>query len=214
VTLIDPTDLAQLQAKAPDLWALAHEAGVTFSHVQQDGAVALKELRDEFSRSVVRSTIMSSATAYLAKTGAALNLAAADFPGLQTGELYALRRDLEGVPPTKPARSLAPISSGAMAGLAHALLRLKGGVPNGSYYDLGAETVRVVNGSGQCLEQMKDMFDEAPSAATATTVIAAGAVSLHLPSRLATTPDPGNLIRPAAASKWIGLDQAIGEMAL
>ena len=35
ITVIDPSTSAQLEAKAPQLWALAHSAGIEFNHVQE-----------------------------------------------------------------------------------------------------------------------------------------------------------------------------------
>lgn len=69
VTLVDPGDAALLQAKAPDLWALAHRDGVALTHVQQSGASVLDELRQGFSLGILRRVLRAGCQLFEAETG-------------------------------------------------------------------------------------------------------------------------------------------------
>jgi hypothetical protein len=98
----------QLQAKAPDLWNLAHADHVTFTHVQQDGAQFLDELRRAYSRSFLRKVIRAGVGVFEAETGMACVPQWLEVPDHGSQVLYDLRRDAEGVPHTLPARQKSP----------------------------------------------------------------------------------------------------------
>ncbi|MGH3428117.1 MAG: hypothetical protein ACRDQZ_11225, partial [Mycobacteriales bacterium] len=71
VTVIDLSNSAQLEAKAPDLWALAHAPDVTFNHVSEDAEVVLDELHRSFSKAYLRTLLNSGKAAVEAERGAA-----------------------------------------------------------------------------------------------------------------------------------------------
>jgi hypothetical protein len=70
VYLVDPANAAQLQDKAPNLWAWAHGAGITFHHCPESGRDFLDELRRRWSKVFVSRLIDDSTPTYTAFFGA------------------------------------------------------------------------------------------------------------------------------------------------
>lgn len=214
VTVIDLLTDAQLEAKAPALWAVAHRPGIEFYRVIQDGAQALAELRLAFSKGIVRSTMMTGLAAFQARMGKPYNLDEVEFPGLDIQQLYELRKDLEGSSPSEFSKSSSRIDNASIAALMHMLLREKGAVLDRSGYNLGAASIRVVNGAGKALESMREKFDEAPLAIDRNTVVAAGATRLNLPASVVPGATSGSLVRPSHPSRWLDYQEAEAEFGL
>lgn len=213
VTVIDKADATKLQAKAPELWALAHGAGVVFTHVQESGADALDELRKEFSRNYLRGVYASGRVAFEASSGTACEPAWLDAPDFDNEILYGLRRDAEGVPAGEPATRSTP-SGCEVVGVFHLLLKQAGAVPNALGYDLNGSSIRVVNGAGSVLSQIQTRFVEAPTLAPTDLVVAAGATDLPLPGSFLRPGHAGNFIRPAARGRWYDFEAARTELGI
>lgn len=213
VTVIDLADAATLQAKAPDLWALAHGPLVQFSHVQESGADALAELRKAFSQNYLRGVLAAGKPAFEAMVGAACDPAWLEPPDLDNEALYGLRRDSEGVPAGQPANRPRPIQCDIL-GVFHLLLRRAGAAPTALGYDLAGRSVRVVNGAGAVLSQLRDKFAEAPAVAPTDVVVAAGATHLPLPGSIVRPGAAGSFIRPSGMGEWYDLDGARAELGI
>jgi hypothetical protein len=71
VIVVDKASTEQLEAKAPDLWALAHSKQVRFAHVQESGADFLDQLRRAFSRAYLRKVLRAGKNAFEAEVGVA-----------------------------------------------------------------------------------------------------------------------------------------------
>lgn len=213
VTVIDLADAATLQTKAPGLWALAHGPGVVFTHVQESGAEALDELRKDFSRNYLRGVYAAGRVAFEASSGVDCDPAWLDPPDFDSDTLYGLRRDAEGVPAGEPATRLRP-SQCEVVGVFHLLLKQAGAVPNALGYDLNGSSIRVVNGAGSVLSQIRARFVEAPTLATTDFVVAAGATSLPLPGSVVRPGHVGSFIRPAAQGQWYDLVGARAELGI
>ena len=213
VTVVDPSDAAALQTKAPDLWALAHGAGVVFTHVQESGADALAELRKEFSRNYLRGVSAAGRAAFETSSGVACDPIWLDPPNFDNETLYGLRRDAEGIPSGQPATRSKP-SQCEVVGTFHLMLRRAGAthVPTG--YDLGGRSIRVVNGAGSALSQIRTRFVEAPTIAPTDIVVAAGATNLPLPGSVVRPGHAGSFMRPAALGNWFDLDGALVELGI
>lgn len=93
VTVIDPSTLANLQAKAPNLWTKLNGLSRTFEHVQASGADALEELRTAYSKSWARRYYALGEKLVQAAGIAAVEKA--PFDALVGEHLYDLRRDAE-----------------------------------------------------------------------------------------------------------------------
>jgi hypothetical protein len=213
VTVVDPTDAATLQTKAPDLWTLAHGAGVVFTHVQESGADALSELRREFSRNYLRGVSAAGRSAFEASRAVACDPLWLDPPDFDNETLYGLRRDAEGVPFGQPAVRAKPRGC-EVVGAFHLMLRQAGATYSPTGYDLGGRSIRVVNGAGSTLSHIRSRFVEAPSIAPTDIVVAAGATDLPLPGSVVRTGHAGSFMRPAALGNWFDLDGAVVELGI
>src|SRR5208337_2020180 len=102
VVVVDPSDPAQLAAKAPVLHALGLRAKSRFCHVQQSGSVFLEHLRMEFSRGFVRTVLHAGRDAYADLAGVPADPAWLESASTDTETLWSMRRDLEGCRPNQP----------------------------------------------------------------------------------------------------------------
>lgn len=213
VTVIDLADAAMLKAKAPDLWALAHGEGVTFTHVQESGAAALDDLRKAFSTNYLKTVLAAGRTAFEEMTGVACLPAWLEIDDFDTTTLYGLRRDAEGVPTGKPATQARP-SQCEVLGVFHLLLRQAGAVQTPQGYTYGGRSVRVVNGAGGALSKLKIQFAEAPVIDSADVVVAAGAIDLPGPANVIRGGKVGNFVRPASGANWFDLAGGRAELGI
>jgi hypothetical protein len=211
VTVIDPFGTEQLQQKAPQLWALAHQVNVTFTHIQESGADALDELRRAFSESYLRQVLASGKSAFEAEIGSVCEPTWLNVAGLDSESLYSWRRDAEGVPVGRPARANLPTTDEAL-GYFHLLLRRAGAVQGQAWYSFGGRQIRVINGAGSFLSTVAARFVEPPSVPAAELCIAVGASDLGLPGNVLRAGAAGSLVRPATTSKWLTLEQARVEL--
>ena len=213
VTVIDNADAAVLEQKAPQLWAIAHGAQVTFTHVQESGADALDELRKVFSTNYLKAVLDAGRIAFEQATGVDSQPEWHEIPDFNTDVLYALRRDAEGVPAGKPA-TLATPGQCEILGTFHLLLRQAGAVATPEGYRLNGRTIRVVNGAASVLSQIKGRFVEAPAVTPTDFVVAAGAVSLPVPGNVVRVGRIDDFIRPAQAATWLDVAAARVELGI
>lgn len=213
VTLVDPSPIADLEAKAPALWTLAHGEGVTLTHVQESGADVLDELRRGFSVNYLRAMLAAGRNAFEQSSGVACDPAWLTVEAYDSETLYNLRRDAEGVPAGRPARRARPEICEVL-GAFHLLLRSAGATPTPEGYEHAGRSVRVVNGAGAVLSQLRSRFSEAPSIAQADLVIAPGATNWAVPGNVVREGRPRDFMRPAPANNWYDLEGGRAELGL
>ena len=211
LTVIDLSGAADLEQKAPDLWLLAHQPHVVFTHVQESGADALDELRRAFSENYLRQVLAAGRAAFEAATGAACDPTWLYVAGLDSESLYDWRRDAEGVPAGRPAMTNRP-RNGEALGYFHLLLRRAGAAQNAYGYTLNGRRIRVINGAGLILSSVAANFVEAPALSSADVFAAVGAVDLGLPANVVRPGTPGSVMRPAAGGEWFTFEQAQAEL--
>ena len=211
VIVVDPSETAQLEQKAPDLWAVSHAANVTFIHVQESGADVLDTLRRAFSRNYIRQMLAAGREAIESELHAPINPAWAEVPDVDAETLYGWRRDAEGVPGGSPATAKHPINAETV-GYFHLLMRRAGAQHHAEGYEIGGRTVRVVNGAGALLNVMRSKFLEAPVIPSADIVVAAGATDVGVPADIVRRGRVGHLIRPAARGEWLDVARARAEL--
>lgn len=213
VTLVDPSPIAALEEKAPALWTLAHGEGVTFSHVQESGAAVLDELRQGFSVNYLRGMLAAGRTAFEQSSGAPCDPAWLAVETYDSETLYHLRRDAEGVPAGRPATRAKPEQCEVL-GAFHLLLRSAGAIQTPEGYLHAGRSVRVVNGAGAVLSQLRGRFAEAPAIARSDVVIAPGATDWAMPNNVVREGRPGDFVRPAPANNWYDLERGRAELGL
>jgi hypothetical protein len=211
VTVVDLLPADQLEQKAPDLWALAHEPHVAFKHVQESGADVLDELRHAFSTNYLRKIFAIGRTAFEKAAGVACDPAWLEVANFDCETLYGWRRDAEGVPSGRPASMKRPGEWEAL-GYFHLLLRRAGAEQHAEGYRMHGRTIRVINGGAAVLSQLRSRFIEAPITVTADVVVAVGATDLGLPENVIRRGRPGDLVRPAAGGLWFDVQGARAEL--
>jgi hypothetical protein len=143
VTIIDPASTADLEAKAPNLWAKLSGAGVPFVHIKASGADALHELRTEFSKVYARK-FFAFGKPFITAAGGTYDAAVIELDTWSCEDLYNLRRDAEGIPHNRAARRKEPSPEASTAAFTHFLLVDKRAARHGSTYSHGGKTIRIV----------------------------------------------------------------------
>jgi predicted outer membrane lipoprotein len=212
VTVVDPTPSGVLEAKAPELWDKLTTLSAVFEHVQESGDEVLDDLRVAYSRSWARKFY-----ALGQPLAAAAGIAHSPTPdALTSEELYDLRRDVEGIPYTRAAMLNAPPAAAAEAAFAHIELSNDGAIQAGAWLSHGARTVRIVNGAGRGLSDMREAHKEPPNLEQPDIVLCAGAVDLGVPAKLIATGKGASIVNPApgGGSKWLTRPDARAELGL
>ncbi len=214
VTVIDPAPGADLQAKAPVLWARLNSLSQEFEHIPASGADALEELRTAYSKTWARK--FYSLGEALARAGGPGVSVAAPFDTLTGADLYDLRRDAEGTPYTRAARLKEPRPDAAQAAYVHAILLNAGATTLGAWQQHGGRSIRVVNGAGRGLADVQSSYREPTTMTESDIVVCAGAIDLGVPANLIDPGQGASTIRPkpGGESKWLTLEQALVELGL
>ena len=178
------------------------------------GNDALDELRAAFSKTWGRR-FLNLADPLLQRDGHALapaTLSALD--ALSSDELYDLRRDGEGVPYDRAARTKTPPPEAGPAAHLRALLAQAGATPQGTWYVYNGQRIHIVHGSGQVLGSVSQKYKEPPSVPEADIIVAAGAISAMVPGALISSGSGKSLVRPApgGSSRWLTSEEARKEL--
>ena len=203
VILVDPDTPERLRVKAQDLWAWA-EKQQRFAHVQASGADFLDELRGLYCRSFLNRCLSAATPTYTALSGG--EPATKAIPeNLITEDLFHLRRDMCGQPRGAVATQKRPDLSMAAVGAVHLMLLNQGAVLAGARYRIAQNRIRVVNGAGRILSQVRALFSqEPPSPEEDTTVICAGAIDDGgAPPNILGGTSSATIIRPGSSARWV-----------
>jgi len=213
VTVIDPASDAALQTKAPTLWTNLTTGTAIFQHIQASGADALAELQVAFSR-VWLKKFYALAKPLLEAEGKVYSSIDPDLP---IEHLYDLRRDAEGTPYDRAARSKAPPAHAALAAFFHSLLLQAGAPRQNAWYEYGGKRVRIVQGAGEGINTVRERYKEPPTAIQPDVIVCAGALDLPVPGHLIGSGAGASVVRPSpggAATPWLTLEQARAEFGL
>lgn len=209
VTVIDPSTPADLQAKAPNLWTKLTSLSKMFEHVQASGSDVLDELRTAYSRTWARKFYVLGKTLVQPVAGVE---AEAPFDTLEGEDLYNLRRDAEGIPYDRAATLKNPAETSSLAASVHILLLNAGAVQQGAWLQYSGRTIRVVNGAGKGLENVKAQYKEPMTISQPEIVVCAGAVDLGVPARQIPLGRGESTVRPTpgGSADWMTYEQARG----
>jgi len=162
-------------------------------------------LHRAFSKAYLRKLLNSGKAAVETERSVACDPAWLIPPNLSAADLYALRRDAEGVPSTRPAHLREPMP-GEVLGAFHLLMVSAGAVANSGGYQLNGEQIRVINGANFYLGTLREVFsDEPPGISDATVVVCVGAADVPYPGSVVRTGVPGSVIRGAVTGAWVDL---------
>ena len=210
VTVVDPSPLTDLKAKAPNLWAKLNSLSHAFEHVQMSGADALEELRTAYSKAWARRFYA------LGQAASGTPSPAATPDAMDCDDLYNFRRDAEGVPYNRAATLKAPAPSSAQAALAHRMLLDAGATMQGAWLKHGGQLIRVVNGAGEALATVRKRYNEPTTVPQSEIVVCAGAIELGVPASIIPHGRGASMMRPApgGGARWLTLEDARTELGL
>lgn len=213
VIVIDPSNVNELENKAPKLFELGKRASAGFYHVPISGSDFLNELRRTWSLSYFRR-VLSSGNHYLENEGnPKADERYCEPPEATVKDLWFIRRDLEGVAPNKPCTTSEPHND-PILGCAHVLFRAAGAELDGSHWSLNGSRFRIIRASGQALNDIEKTYSSSESPfASADVTIASGATDLHLNANIARAADTDSVVR-ARPSRFMTLEAAISEFEL
>lgn len=163
VFLAAPASAADLAAKAPELWKWAHGDQVTFIHEAESGDTFLDELRRRVSTVFLNRVFDSAGSTYLGLFGEQPKHNAKQLTGKSSLELYALRRDVTGVPRNRPVRDKDPQPRFDTHSAFHQRLLDHGAEYSAHTYRFGGEVFRLVSGHGQLLSRVRATFADEPA---------------------------------------------------
>jgi hypothetical protein len=215
VIVVDPQSPANLQTKAPALWAWATNADHEFRHAQESGADFLDELRRRISFQFLEGVINNAKASYQAITNNVYARESTFDVNLSTDELYSFRRDIEGIPPTRIARAKAPASGMQLIGTVVMRLVEAGATFEGAEFMLNLKRIRVLQGAGEVLSLIKKKFEAEQSPLAADVVICVGArEDGEAPASIVRGLSASTIIKPATASNWVTDEQAVLDLAI
>ncbi len=213
IYLVDPSPPEDLMAKAPLMWKWANATGVQFHHEQESGAEFLAELRRRYSQAFLTRALNDAKATYQALF-AAEPQPQADFHGVSTGaELYALRRDLTGTPPSKIVREKNPRQEFRAHVAVHQRLMDLGARYQGHTYELSGEVLRLIASPGQMLSEVRRKYSsEPPTQQTAHRIVCVGAIDDPTPSDLVRPDEQPSILRGGVPGTWCTDEQLRGEL--
>jgi len=162
MVLVNPSELASLQEKAPVLSSFSERPHTEFVHVRDSGADFLDALRRGMGERFMKVVLNRGATAYRNISGT-LPANIQDFTGLDTHSLYQWRRDTTCTPPENIVRYKSPDDRMARLGVSHLQLQEMGAVIENDAYRFRGKRVRLVHGAGQYLADVQKAFNRSSS---------------------------------------------------
>jgi len=207
VTVIDPSPSAVLAAKAPLLWARLHDLSGRFEHIPESSETALDQLRTAYSRAWTRRFFTLGA-AVAAQKG--LHVPPSPFETLNGDALYDVRRDAEGEPYSRASTHKSPPQGAAQAAFLYVLMVNAGATPEGPWLSHHGRSIRIINGAGRELAQVRESYKEPGTVPAAEIIVCAGALDFGVPARVVPSGRGASTVRPApgGSSVWWTFDQA------
>jgi len=203
VYLVDPLPADDLKTKAPGLWNWVHRANIVFHHIAESGADFLDELRRLWSRLFLSQLLRAAGSTYQSLFGSASPAPTpAAHEALDSRALYALRRDLTGIPRTKPVRAKTPDDANYIAAAIHHRLLESGAVYSEHQYSFGGRRLRLLSGRGRVLSAAKADFQHEPPIPMVESVICAGAHADPSPAHIVRAVGSPTIVRAGSHVHW------------
>lgn len=211
VVLVNTANAGDLQQKSPELWEWANKA--IFSHVAQSAESFLDELRRRFSRQFFVKVLSLGVPAYQKRFAGEPPDPDAVRPDMTTHDLYALRRDICGVPSTEMPGLKEPGESHSLIGCLHLGLMAVGALLEGSFYNWRERTLRLVNGVGQVLSLVRARFaDESPVMVVDRAICVGADDDGGAPPHLLRPGAVGDIVRHTQSAAWETHDALTDEL--
>ena len=194
VIVVDPSSTEILKWKAPVLFSIGGQISGGFYHVQRSGAEYLNELRHKWPVSYVRCTLTSGIRLLVDAGDKRASENNCEPPAAAADQLWAIRRDIEGLAPSGPCKNREPIDA-ASVGRMIVTLRYAGAVLDGNLWNLNGQRIRVIKASGKALNDFKRVYAGSTSPLSAPDItIASGARDFSLKSDIARSGSPSDVV--------------------
>jgi NAD-dependent SIR2 family protein deacetylase len=207
IIVVDPLPQAELQVKAPELWAWASGLA-NFRHIREKAEVFLGEFRELFSRRLLSRSLKDASDNNPGICGD-FAVVTNSLNALDADDLYALRRDFAGVPSHRVARWKEPDDGKSAVALAHLRMLSSGARLDGStYLTAHAKRVRIVNGRTRAMSSVRVGYTSEPARTPPDDYIVCAGVdsSAGHPSIIPKT--TATIVRPGGAAEWISEEEA------
>ena len=200
VIVVDPSPTDILKGKAPALFSIGGQISGGFYHVQHSGAEFLNELRHKWSVSYMRRTLTSGNQLLVDAGDKRASENNCKPPAADVDQLWAIRRDIEGLAPSDPCKNREPIDA-ASVGRVIVILRHAGAVLDGDCWSLNGQRIRVIKASGKALNDFERVYAGSTSPLSAPDItIASGARDFGLKSDIARSGRPSDVVRNRSTS--------------
>lgn len=214
VLIVNPSDDAELESKAKTLWDWTSGTGITRRIVRASAADFLNELRKLMWINFLNRTLRQSEPAFVQLGGSATaGKYVIPEDALTSDDAYRLRLDSCGVPYRSIARAKRPEVYMKKVGIVQLGLIANGATLSGNRFSLNDKLIRVVNGQGQLLGDMKGCYaDEPAQYPGADLVLCVGATDENMPQSIVRGDPPvGTIVRATAGATWVTED-AVGDL--
>lgn len=216
VTVVDPAPSADLEEKAPALWATL-SALPGFEHVQESSDDALVELRKAFSEVwVTRQSNLGAEIFQDENGGIGASPGNIACPALGVNDLYDLRRDAEGVSYMHAARRARPDDATSRVAYVRLKLLEAGATMDGPFMVLNGQIIRVVNSVNKSISKTRSKYNEPPAAQVPHLVICAGATGSGTTDDIVRGGGGNSLVRKTSGggSRWVTEAEGFAELGI
>lgn len=212
VTVVDINSSADLETKAPELWTKLNALSGSFTHLQASGDDFLEELRLAYSMTWARKFFALGKPLAIA-AGIVLEPSP---DVLAMDDLYRLRQDAEGVPYIRAATLKAPPAAAGEAAFAYIELSNAGANQIGAWLSHKGKSIRLVNGAGRSLADMRQSHIEPSTILQPDLVICAAALDLGVPAKLIASGTGASIVSPVpgGGAEWLTREQALVELGI
>lgn len=206
VVIVNPSSDAELEAKAKRLWDWSSGPGITRWIVQESATDFLGDLRKLVWTNFQNRILRQSEAAFIS-LGGSEEAAGYTIPPdlLSSDEAYRLKLDACGVPYGRAARQKRPDLHMQRLGIVQLGLVSNGAKLEGSQFVLSEKRIRVVNGEGQLLGDVKGRYaGEHAQFPEADLTICVGAIDENMPQNIVRGDAlAGTIVRATAGAKWV-----------
>jgi hypothetical protein len=208
VFVVDPAPDAELQAKAPALWALLNDPQTVFEHIDMSGEELLDGLRAAFSRMYLRKVFALGEIQF--REAIYRNVPLPEIASSQrSSDLHDARCDAEGIPRSRAARLKAPTANVSQYAFAHLLLAHAGAEAIGADYQIKGQRIRVINSAGRFIAEVRGHFADDPVPIPgADVILCAGGENVGAPNNIVREGATSSIVRPLAGGSWVDLQAA------
>ena len=132
---------------------------------------------------------------------------------MESEEYYQWRRDSEGIGYKYPPKEKLPVLNNIL-GHMHLLLLKEGAVLRGAGYEINGEIVKLINGFGRYVDQVRELYLQAPAASEVHVHICVSSDDRVLPTNIVSSSDENSIIRNSGVGLFMNHKDARVKMGI